>query len=1625
MAATAGSAAGKRSWQGTQRPSFDANARHMWRWLLSLLAITLVAAAIWYLINAFDIPPKTLLISVTADREELGTVPPVPMLERDEQALKDWAQATEVPVHFAKLKGLRPVDEFCRKLGSDEEQPRFETVTADGTLRPSNKSLRKQDTLIIYIRAHGLAMIEGKDPQAKPTPFLVTSFQGLANISQSNSISVNELFANLAKLADVKKLVIIDAVHFNYDPRIGQLVNQFPSAVAQAFPVNAKNLWVILPGETGELSVVAPQQQQTLFSTALFSGLRAEDTKTARTSLPKLVEQIRDRYALARSDEADLSFWQKLQMLPTAEVASQGKLPDPTGTAIIFPTIPAPKKGKGEPAPEAKEPAEKKTAAGSKLRLPLGVGLNGQLALALQQPSDAPASPADDPAKPASEAPQATADPTAPAAAPMPPVVAPPVAPSPAPPAAAPAPSPADEKPRHSPFLSEFTQQLAEAWMLRDELENWESTFGRQGWSPVHFAPHHWRKLNAFLISYEERCRAGAVNDNRQLLLDLQQLIDGMRYLKRLLQQEVEPSNQGTGVVQDLSDAWYRLRSNGSVGPSKAWLSFQAAEKNSLHDANRALKIYADTAYRFPEYVRLQGIMLSAADVKLAIGTELENCELQLKEMRASFERQSEDHQMRPNIARDLLAQAAEVQRARQALDNKLSRFGQSLTSNRSVALPGRAQAIGLLLESPLIAAADRATLLDRVLPLLDPPASPATSLRPVASSGSGELIWDHLFDQVGSEVRVIKLLTAQDRPASRPDESLIGSAKYCLGRLNELTGTGAQPHSTASALGYEFREFYSQLPPRIMDRNRSLTNSSQGITRRQLLDLYHWLLLVDGRDAYRLRGLPVFLTQPFLPEPMPDSVKITVTPNPVQLTDKEQPVQVTIDVSTDQVDIENLNVQLFLEPGSGIDVIDRERPDASTAMSNVHVGSSKRWTHIFHLKSQRPGQGEAVNLAARVKFHEVSASQDVSCLLPRPNLVDLKVIAAHRYDESKPSYGAEESLSQGSVMRLYPNRDSSFKLMLQNYASDDKKVRVQLIRVPRQTFVPDVNRPQPWSPYLFGEGRALISELQDLDAQLAKMQTLPAFLAEQVVAASPEKTPIVLPSANSPLVPVTLELKNGAPVNPANPAATPPPVDVTTGLLCVITNVEKPSERFIKWLDLVPYAPHELFELREKDISFVDGMLSFKVTLFAADAAAGMRLDQPLKVIWDRTGTGLGKPDYMESIINPQTLSATFKAEIPEAIRQDVVLRLNIDDYPRAFVYGLQLDNKIQVISPRNLKRDQLSGLHLSRLTHDKTMFLIQSQDAVYTPAVVPETVPPDLVLKYLRREERSIAGIRLDTPGNRQKMTADLQADVHSSFFTDGGWIELGYEGAEPKYRFLQDRDIKVTLEGLLTDGGLTFHTTVDDFRGLDVATDASPPDDTRTRLKASLKGGKLDLSSDAANHVQTVVFDRKAPLFEVEALLVKNRIQIDYTRRTDLIEVLGRVTDGQGVGIQTVKVTMSREPDGKVVPEGIKPVVLETMLAPDGTFRATRVVPTGLPPGTTRFNIDVQPIDLVSREGTPQTLQLEIVTPAPRVNITDRPSFTPEVKKKADEEATKKKVDDFKKNFPGATPPPPGAP
>ncbi|WP_254509714.1 hypothetical protein [Anatilimnocola floriformis] len=1576
MANTAG-ASGKRSWQKPQRPVFDEHARKVWRLLISIVALVMIAVAIFAWWMSFKTPPRTLLVSITDDRKELATVPPVPMLEQDEAALQNWAQAAKVPTLSRKLPALLQTTTFLNTLFSPTDGFEFTTFDTAGKPSASRQSIRKGDTLLLYIRAHGIAVLPTKGTE--PLPYLVTSFAGLAETTTENAILVSELFRQLAANRDVKTVLVLDAVHFNYDPRLGQLINQFPSAVAKALPEDATNLCVILPSSNGELTVISPQQERTVFSLALMESWQAEKANGAlRVALPKLLELVRDRYQLLREDEDDSAFWQSVQLLPRSDAASNAKV---AANDVFLPTLPTPKKSKDEAAEKpAEKPTEKKSAF---------LSATSNFGLALQAPTAEPAPPkaAETPKDPAAAAPPM----------PMPPAAAPAVAP---PAAAVPAPKAEDAPPRHRAFLVEYSKQLEQAWRLRDELENWQQTSGLTGWSPVHFAPHAWRKLNAYLVAYEERCRAGTARDNEQLKTDLQIVIDELERLKALLRAGDTQSESRRNDQFDLAGSWRRFRFGGNEGPSFGWQSFQASDKNALHDANRALKIYADAAYRLPEYVRLQGVLLSSPDARLTWKTDLLRLQPALQSLRDLLQPKTADERIQPQQASELLAAAKEVQNARDALDRKLVKFSQTLASSPAVALPGRGLAISLLLESSLLPAGERTELLDRLLPPLTTTPQPHEIHRVIGGrAGSGSLIIESLPDQVAAEMQVIKLLSGdtRDRGVTKSDGTLGGSARYCLSQLNELLGRGFDTNPQAALqIGAQFRTFLGQLPSQVEKQQEGLKRLTDRNRAREQFNLYHWLLLVDGRDASQITDSPVFLTQPFLPEPAVDTVRVTLEPKQIFLSDKPQRVQVYIQVTSDRIAAADLKVKLSLDHDSKLlEVVDAEARSAAVKNREVYIGGSKEWRRTFEVKGvESTGQG-SVLLTANVDFGGIKATDDAECRLKLPNEIDLKIVPVHRWNESEPIAGAETDNKQGAELRLYPNRNTALKFLLRNLSSDDKKVRVQLVRAPRTL-----------RDRVFNDARELLPELQALERQIRSMRDgLPPQIAAGVVAETNAKTPLVLPHKDSPAIAVNLDMKNAPSPSPdgTTPAAS---VDVTGGLICVITNVDNPNERFVRWLDLRPYAPHELYKVGQ--FKYDGSSLGFQVRLISHDLATGMQIEaNPLKVIWDRSDRRLGPPTSFEAELPPGKLVAQFQGDVPSAVKS-VLLPLHIDGYPRAIVYRLQL-NDSGVTSAIDVKQDTLAGVHIGQLTHDKQMFLVPKPGSHFTLVTAPEN-PPDLVVQtLLRGSDHPFAAIKLDSRPAKQRVTFDLQADITAAAFAKGAAIEIGLEGQEPIRRIYHDRDIQVQLKSTASGGVLTFFTNVDDFHNVPLVVDTDPEDDTRANLLAVVRGNS-DLSSPDALHSLPIIFDRKPPQI-VKASLQTKRIVVNAKKElTPPIMIDGQVSDGNGVGVASISVSMAARPGAKPIGDG-KPVVLAILDNPGETFRVTQSIPEGLPEGIYDLEIQIQPRDLVGRLGEPFVLPLVIEAPKPKVakNLQLGPLFSEEAKKRSDEAKDKKKLED----------------
>lgn len=1619
MASTAGAkAAGKRSWQRAERQTFDERSHQVWRAIISLLALALVCAGGYYIWLSLQPQPKTLLLSITDDRTEYATVPPVPMLKGDEQALLGWAREAKVPTLLSKLSVVKDIGPFIDSLSSAAPtRPRFELLDSAPGTGGQDYPLKKKDTLIVYIRGHGLATLP---PGAtNPQPILVTRFERLQEITERNSISVATLLERLAAIPDVNKLVILDAVHFNYDPRLGQLVNQFPTAVAAAIPADAQNLWVLLPTASGEQTAIVPQHERTLFNVALVDALKAENHEgAAKVPLADVLRDIGARYHQFRNTDADLDFWQTLTLLPALEDKEVADRFQSAASAMKIPTSPAPPPPKeGEEKPGSSETIEQKKTVRAPLKWPAG-GLRPSALALFQQPAPPNGEPTPAaPTAPASSSPTTTVP--APSTAVPPPAAgtpgtnAPPVPPVAQPtekPAATTAP-PADSEsgPKYAPDVQSYRLKIAEAWRLRDELERWNNPdsvheTNASGWSPIHFAPHQWRRLNAHLISHEERCRAGAIGNSEK---DLSDLILYLQSLQTNLQDDLPGSPWDRDLAYDLAGAWHRFRAGDNKLPSAAWRSFQTSDTNELNAANDALKTYADCAYRLPEYVHLQGLMLSVAGEQLNLDAEVETLVDRLKRVRSEFTQLPEDGRITRAIAGPLQKEVDNLSTARKTIDAKINRLAEKLIQAQPLASPGRAQAICLLLQSPLLRAPDRAALLDRVLPPLKSTPVNVNQTSDRVSGGSGALVFASLSDQVRREMKVIEFLSGANvaRGSSPPGNELNNRANETLKKLQALIGPAANMKANALPIGAEFRQYLSQLPSQISAHQLTLKRKTDRELAREAFELYHWLLLVDGRDAGQLTQFPLFLTQPYLPQRVQDLVKLTLNPAILQLTDKPQEVEVNVELVTDKVDTEELQARLSLQyDANTLEVVDVEKESAIHTDRRIEL-PGKIWKGRFKITSRVTGELETTPLAAVVKFAEApDARQQVSIRLPRPNLVDLIVVAEHRWQEAEPLAGAEIQRDQGAEVQLFPNRQTALKLVLRNLSSADKKVKVQLVRPPERL----VERGR-----LYDEGGALHPRLKELETQILSLKDgLPPQIAGNVLAATNEKAPVALVAAGSQPQVVELEL-NPAKVGMASS------LDATGGLICVITNVDNPGERFVKWLDLRPYAPDELY--RVESFSAVDQDLSFQLRLLSPDLARGMRLDEnPLQVIWDRDVKTLGMPSRMETELSPSTLVAKFRGPVPSTARRNVVVRLDVDGYPRAFLYQVQMLDEGKVIE-RNLKIDSVLGVHIARLAFEKQIFHIERPGGVFQSVLEPPPVPPaeEVVPQPLTRAvTHPFAGIRLDNRQPRQALTYDLQADVASGAFSNGAEIEITcQEGQEPR-RFYHDRDIRVSLVKA-ERGTLTVATTVDDFRNVPLQVDTPPGSDTHATLTAAVRGSVAQSSVDGL-HGLPMIFDRLPPAIE-NAYLAAKTIEslVDDPKTARPVVVRLRVTDFAGVGVDRVRAWLL--PSGITLEPKLDDAV-EINGPPDGEFQIELPPPAGLQPGSHPFKVHLEPVDRVGRTGKKMVLDVTLKM-NPRISLKPGKASTT-YGKTANENAAAQKELQKQKNLLPPMPPAPGS-
>ena len=134
-----------------------------------------------------------------------------------------------------------------------------------------------------------------------------------------------------------------------------------------------------------------------------------------------------------------------------------------------------------------------------------------------------------------------------------------------------------------------------------------------------------------------------------------------------------------------------------------------------------------------------------------------------------------------------------------------------------------------------------------------------------------------------------------------------------------------------------------------------------------------------------------------------------------------------------------------------------------------------------------------------------------------------------------------------------------------------------------------------------------------------------------------------------------------------------------------MITNAGNPSERWVKWIEINPLTPREYVE---PQVAYDPALGQITIEVRGLDANGDGAPDrfpslaalakQPIEVSWDTAGVvepGAERND--RALIDRPQVVARLNVRVPSHPTRTAVIRLNVDGYPRAFVYELALNRE------------------------------------------------------------------------------------------------------------------------------------------------------------------------------------------------------------------------------------------------------------------------------------------------------------------------------------------------------------
>lgn len=1268
-------------------------------------------------------------------------------------------------------------------------------------------SLPAKDVLLVYVSAHGVS--------ENGTAYLLGRDYDLM-APDAGRYAVAELLAQLKQSSAKTKLLVLDSAWVPADPRLGMFVNEFPALVAEEVAQwNDPSLWVVLSCSLLQSPTVLFAQRQSLFGRRFVDGLQGSadlpDLGGNEDGFVSLDELFRFVVVQCGRETAG-------GQTPVLLHAGQ-RLDELTQIPVGIPLVRAEARGaievdEGERVQAADSQNATSPAAEPQQAVPAPAVAHAVTASEPLEGSASSKTVADD-------AGTATGDRGDDHPAP---------ATTSVPEAAQGTSSGVEDRPgvdlvqEHSDLpLAAMLQQV---WQLRDRLELPPATIDQ--WCPLEYAPQLWREFNAFLVEVDLRSRAGEAFDQTHLQRQLLRQLAGLR---RLEQEERThtPLDDRSLVVDRLLMSARRFADS----PERA--SF-ATESPELRHVGESVRYYLRLTYRLPDYVRCYAELIarSGGNSDLAdLGGQLEVLGAGLLQFRQQL-RGREGERLESSTADDsLVILARSLRETDDALRKMLADLVDFLAAHADEPV-NRNRIVGLLL-SPVWTAEQRQKLvlcLDRPLSPA-PPASLDRLTLPQQLSVSTRQ-WERIGQLARLQAVVFELAGVSDMTAFKSPLDAYDAA------LSTAAGDQVRLWQEIRALG----QVCESVQLSFRDR----------VAKDGDVEAARWL---DARDASLLASSEqrdYFPQLGILPPRQPDRIEVIQRPpGPLRMDQNEVVVEIEVRASNREVRAVSVAPE-YDEKVLRVEVADDRQPLRSGRPVSLQLNAES--TALLRLRvNMATGREDGVEagqspIQLTLGARTLSVPYTVPCEIPRPNEVDLLI---ERVDppEQERRFGRH-----ATELRPLANRTTYFRFSLANLSGQERQVDVALYRIPGGDWAPGRLLDAYGEPFaelrswLFQSGTDVVLPGIEPLAKTSTPVRLSADARPCEVDFTPQPAPAPVPSADQP-----------APAEPPPPPPEPAPIDITHGLACVITDVSEPRTRWVKWIEINPLTPREYVE---PHVSYDPEQGEISIELRGLDTNDDDRPDRfpnaaelakkPIEVVWDTADVvPAGAERNDRALIDHPGAVARLNARVPPDPIRPAVIRLSVDDFPRAFVYQLALNRQNTGV---DIRRDERWIRLVSlQMQNENRLVRTRREDVVSdAPSGDAETE-----VLYLQPGEPAAFAV----PGKGDAILVGLEVDAPLDAFASrdrNDVIEVGLTraGFEPT-RLHSDRAMRAWLKEV-TAAGLAVSMEVSDYTGANaVPVSIAGLKNARLKVQARLQVHQ----GNPLPHELDIVLDGEAPV------------------------------------------------------------------------------------------------------------------------------------------------------------------